>query len=270
MLKHLATTFYLELTTAGLSLKQKTFRNPPQPIFALHEQAMTEPATLMQSLNTAFQKAECPGAQLSVTLADNWVRYFITTPPENCTQLRDCDMAAAMRFTQLYGEQANTWRLKADWHATLPFLTCAVPDWLVNTIEQSASRHALNLSHVIPYFIAAWNLHRRRIIANAWFGVMNNGTLTLSISNKKQVWGVRSTPHSSYTGDEAQWFTDHVTRYALLTHQPLPAQVQLLGTIPASWLTISAFKVTAIDGNSLKWPASLVQQLAEPESALKP
>lgn len=269
MLKHLATSLTLELTTTGLSLKRKTFGNPPQLICALHDPAMTEPETLVHAFNTAFQKAESPGARLSITLADNWVRYFITTPPENCTQPRDCEIAAAMRFTQLYGEPAGAWRLKADWHATAPFLTCAIPDWLVNTLEQSASQHDLTLQHFIPRFVSAWNLHCKHIVADAWFGVIDNGTLTLSISSNKRVVAVRSTPHSTSTGDDAQWFTDHVTRYALLTHQPLPAQVMLVGAIPTSWLAVSIFKVTAIDGSSGKWPASSVQQSAQPESALE-
>ena len=193
---------------------------------------------LQHALSEALTEISCRRAITEVVLADQWVRYFSVTPPQNLTRLDDCRLAATMRFQTLFGEPAERWQFSGDWHSEQPFLVCAMPKALQQMLTQLALTHQFTLTSIVPHFIAAWNRYRQAISSGQWFGVVDVHGITLGVVNQKSISTVRQTrlPTGSVSAD---WLSSHVTREALRSGLLLPGVVQLCGDVPASWLTSS-------------------------------
>jgi hypothetical protein len=219
---------------------------------------MNSGALLAPELNRLFETANTPGSIISITLGDDWVRYFLVTPPTNCTSADDCKAAAVMRFQSLYGESANHWRFQADWHAYIPFIACTIPNWVVENLEQSATNHRLKLIAIIPKFVSHWNQHWRTVVPDAWFGVIDRHVLTIGICEGNRLLAVRTTPMPLHARHQQSWLIEHIRRHALTMHRSMPAQVQLSGDIPKAWIGNSPLICSSVDdlpnkGISRRW-----------------
>ncbi len=190
------------------------------------------PDRAVSVLRDMCTQTPCAGLSTTVIVADNWVRYFIVTPPRNTARLQDCQAAAAMRFQALYGEPAADWQLDAHWDARQPFLACAMPQGLLVALRQAAADHALKLIQIVPHFVAAWNQWSNGVRADAWFGAVQGGTLTLGIIDRQRLCAVQAL----VPGDAPTWLAHHVKREALRLNVSMPRQMQLCGEVPRAWL----------------------------------
>lgn len=186
-------------------------------------------------LGDMIAQARCANRAASIVLADDWVRLFMVTPPQNATRLQDCRAAAHMRFQALYGESPGDWQLEADWDVRRPFLACAMPRALLQALNTAASAHHVALIEVMPHFVAAWNRWHSVLKPDSWFGTACDNTLTLGVLNAQSLDAVRcaTVPHDAWHG--GQWLPEHVAREALRLHLPVPQRIQLCGSIPAHW-----------------------------------
>jgi hypothetical protein len=187
------------------------------------------PVAVATQLRTLLGNAKCANLPTSVVVADQSVRLFMVNPPQNSGSLQDCKAAAAMRFQQLYGEPLGGWQLRADWQAQHAFLACALPSALLDSLQSVAHDHRLTLLSIAPQFIVAWNQWRSHVKAGAWFGVVQDNTLTLAAIDQQQVYAVRTTTLPDGALQDAQWLAAHLTREAMLLNLPVPKQVQVCG-----------------------------------------
>lgn len=192
---------------------------------------------LAAQLDTALTESGCGNLTATVILTDDWARLFMVTPPKNANRLHDCRAAAEMRFQTLYGEPLTAWKLEADWDAEHPFLACALPKALLDSMHRVATNHGLTLIGLMPQFIAAWNRWRRSLKTNAWFGVVHQEVLTLGAIDRSGVRAVRVTPITADSWQDKLWLEEHVTREALRLNLPMPEQIQVSGALPVHWIT---------------------------------
>ena len=185
-------------------------------------------------LRNMLSDAKCANLPASVIVADQWARLFMVNPPQNSGSLQDCKAAAAMRFQQLYGEPLGSWQLRADWQAQHAFVACALPAALLDSLQQVARDHRLTLLSIAPQFIATWNQWRNHLKAGAWFGLMQDNTLTLAAIDQQKICAVRTIALPDGAAQDAQWLTAHLTREAMLLNLPMPKQVQLCGASPSA------------------------------------
>jgi hypothetical protein len=190
---------------------------------------------LAARLEGLFAEHRCTGLPASVILADEWVRLFIVTPPQNATRLLDCRAAAAMRFQALYGESAAAWQLEADWHARLPFLACAVPQALLTALRAATGQHRMTVTQIVPQFIAAWNRWRHALEPGAWFGLVQSDTLTLGAIAQQRLRAIRVARIPDSPARPTQWLFEHVGREALRLSVPVPDRLQLCGRLERHW-----------------------------------
>ncbi len=137
------------------------------------------------------------GAQspfLSVTLDDGLVRSFVVTPPRGAQGLRELRATAAARFAGLYGESAEHWLLVGDWHASSPFIVCALPRALYRALDQWAQAHSWRLDSMTPALVRVCNRLCASIPSDGWLLVGFGQTLSLLNICNDQIASTRSVP----------------------------------------------------------------------------
>lgn len=127
-----------------------------------------------------------------VTLDDGLVRSFLVTPAKGARSLRELKECAALRYAALYGEPADDWAIAADWQASSPFIACALPGELLQTITAVAAANGWRLHSVTPALVRVWNRVAASIPGNGWLLVGFAHTLTLVHTCSDQVAGVRT------------------------------------------------------------------------------
>lgn len=185
---------------------------------------------LAAELCVALKSAACTRMRAHVVLADDLVRYFMVTPPKNTGSLRDCQAAAQMRFQSLYGESLANWQLEADWHASEPFLACAIPANLTSMLQTILGEQRIRLAEVRPQFIAAWNRWHASIRSDAWFGAVYGCSVIVGVIHEGRLVAVRRLSSSYDGGLTASWLHDILAREALLLNLPMPKRFQFAGT----------------------------------------
>lgn len=193
--------------------------------------------SLAAVVDEALDESSAVSRSASIVLADAWVRYFMVRPAHNTRSLGDCQAAAAMRFQQLYGGDPQAWELRCDWDARQPFLACAVPRHLADTLGQVAARRRISLVSVAPQFIVAWNRWAHRLDGNAWFGVVHGGALTVAAIEAGRMSAVRTLALPQHAWQEPLWLPGQLAREALRLNLRTPETLQLCGDLPGdAWL----------------------------------
>jgi hypothetical protein len=191
---------------------------------------------LDQALQAAREQAPWRRGAAAIVLADEWSRSFMVTPPGNLESMRDCRAALALRFQALYGEEPSDWRILADWDACRPFLACALPHALQQSLHETCASHGLTLVSMAPQLICLLNRWRRQIGADAWFGSVHGGMLTLAAIDGGRLAQIRRAAIPASALLQQAWLKDQAGREALRLGLPLPRRLRLCGAVPAAWL----------------------------------
>lgn len=197
-------------------------------------------------LGSMIANADCSDRLATVVVADEMTRLFMVTPPKNAAVLQDCKAAVEMRFQELFGELSATWRLDADWDARRPFIACAMPDLLLNALQEIAVACRLRLLEVVPQFVAAWNRWHSLFASDDWFGVAHEGRLMLAAMDKQRLCAVRSISLPCGCWHEERWLPEQVAREALRLNLPTPVRIRLCGDVPGDWATHAYGPITCV------------------------
>ena len=221
---------------AGAIALVKTSRwGAPAALVAEHAY---EGAAGLQAAIKAVLGGEYAGWPLTVVLADDLVRLWQVTPPQQTARLADLEAAAALRFQRLYGEPAGDWILRAGWDLDRPFLAAALPRALLAALERGAAAHQMKLVEIVPQFVALLNRCAGALKPGAWFGTVHDNVLTLGACEAGAVVAVRAQalPDSA----SASWLSEHLAREALRLNLAVPERLQLWGGVPPAWLGANA------------------------------
>lgn len=216
----------------------KTSRWGGAPAMLLAEHAL-DPGALdhvdgvRAALAAVLDGAGHAGWPLTIVLADDLVRLWQVTPPDNTTRLADLEAAAALRFQLLYGEPAASWMLSAGWDPVRPFLASALPRALLGALTHGAALYNLKAVEIVPQFVAVLNRFAGALRPGAWFGVMHDDVLTLGAGDGHAIAAVRAAAVPN--GADAAWLAAHLTREALRLNLPAPQRLQLWGSVPPVW-----------------------------------
>lgn len=191
------------------------------------------PLALTTGLAALFNEVQRDRWPLTVVLADELVRLWHVTPPADCTRMADLEAAAALRFQQLYGEPAAGWHVSADWHLQRPFLAAAAPRSLIGALQQASQAHGLTINALAPQFVALFNRWRGQLAAGDWFGVVQDGVLTMGACDGSGVSALRAVAIGAQA--TSGWLAEHVAREALRLNVPAPQRLRLCGAAPAAW-----------------------------------
>lgn len=127
------------------------------------ETAIWEPA-----VNTALSQANKLSGRLQVSVSDDWVRYWMVTPPKGLGSIQELRALAAGRFEQLFGAAAEAWHIEADWSATHPMLACALPRSLVHALTAVSQHAGCRLASVVPEAVRLMNRDAGALKDDGW------------------------------------------------------------------------------------------------------
>jgi hypothetical protein len=199
------------------------------------EGTLSNPDRFSKALAAVLEQAKCRGMATSVTLADELVRLFMVTPPQNIGRLADCHAAAAMRFQALYDQAPSAWKIDANWDVRHPFLACAMPVGLLSSLQEACVQHRLKLIEIQPQFVTAYNRCRKALGSEVWLGSVQGSALTLGAFDQQRLAAIRplSLPASAWQDDEV--LPNCLEREALRLGLSAPQQIQICGDFPGHW-----------------------------------
>ncbi|PLK47602.1 hypothetical protein C0V76_16610 [Uliginosibacterium sp. TH139] len=143
----------------------------------------------------AAQIGQGSGADLQVTVADEWARYWIFIVPEGVSRLEELQALAATRFEALFGVSMQGWCMLADWRATGAILVCALPEKLVNAL-QAAGLKGWRVRSIQPSAVRLLGAFARQIPDECWVAVYGRHGVLLARVAEGEVVHVRRHPLS--------------------------------------------------------------------------
>ena len=189
-------------------------------------------AALGQALEQMLPAGHYARWPLSVVLDDGLARLWQVDMPQGAARLADIEAAAALRFQSLYGDAPGLWHSSCAWDARAPFF-CAVPRALLAQLTRVAAERKLALIFITPQFARHWNRWHGALKPDAWFGQLQQNTLTLGVRDDGRLRAVRALPVPADASHG--WLEQTLVREALLQGVPAPALLQLCGAPPPGW-----------------------------------
>ncbi len=213
------------------------------PVLAAHA-ALSDPSDVLQGasglLSETLQAHAVGGLPARIVLCDTLVRLFMVAPPRNATRLQDTRAAAEMRFGMLYDDAPGQWHLDADWDARHPFLACAMPRDLRDSLLEAALSAGVRVVEMLPQFVAALNRWHRVLAPHDWLGVVHANRVTVGIPGGGRLLSVRVLQLPQMAGLDATGLAALLAQEALRMELPQARQLRLCGMVPPGWLVPEA------------------------------
>ncbi|MEC5386915.1 hypothetical protein VVD49_14365 [Uliginosibacterium sp. H3] len=127
------------------------------------ETAIWEPA-----VSTALAQAGKISGNLQISVSDDWVRYWMVTPPAGLGSLAELRALAANRFEQLFGAPAESWHIEADWGDDRAMLACALPKSLIAALGEVSRQHDCTLGSIVPEAVRLINRDAGSLGDDGW------------------------------------------------------------------------------------------------------
>lgn len=132
------------------------------------------------------------GADLQVTVADVWARYWMFAVPAGVSSLAELQALAAARFETLFGAPPEGWSLMADWRASGQVLVCALPERLLEALQMLPP--GWRVGSIQPGAIRLLGSFQRQIPDEGWVACFGQGGLLLFLVSRGEVCHVRRHP----------------------------------------------------------------------------
>ena len=237
-------TLRIGVSRSGIGLiSTRSWPFGKSPVLAAHSvlSDSSDPLRAAGSLlRETLQAHAVRGLLARIVLCDTLVRLFMVTPPRNAARLQDTRAAAEMRFGTLYDDAPAQWHLDADWDSRHPFLVCAMPRDLRDSLLEAAQSAGLRVVEMLPQFVVALNRWHRVLAPHDWLGVVHANRLTLGIPQNGRLVSVRVLPSTQMAELDATALAPLLTQEALRMAQPQPRHLRLCGMVPPRWLVPEA------------------------------
>lgn len=145
--------------------------------FSIPLNAKGDDAAVLAALSSALNSSRCAGARAIVTLADHYFRYFIAERPEGTRDIEELEMAAQLRFEDLFGARAADWVIRLDLQPfTSTLLACAIRKSQYEALIRTFGAAGVALESVLPFAVSELReLSRSYSAQDAHLAVINPG-----------------------------------------------------------------------------------------------
>lgn len=171
------------------------------------------------------------GADLQVTVADDWARYWMYAIPEGVSNVAELQALAGARFETLFGTSPDGWQLMADWKAAGSVLVCALPERLLAALQTQAVPKGWRVRSIQPSAIRLLSTWQRRIPDECWVACYGRHGLLLLRVSQGEIAHVRRHPFTEPCDEHRLGFL--LEAEMLRLGLDAPAVLCVLGMAPA-------------------------------------
>jgi hypothetical protein len=182
-----------------------------------------------------LNSAKLLGGRCHITLADQWVRYFMVTPASNTRHLQDCKDVATARFQSLYDENMSHWIIQGDWHAENTFLACAMPQKIFAALKQVTSSHQLHILSLQPTAIALWNQRKSAVMEGDWLLYIGDQHILLAYTLKDKMHVLDTAWLMPEFCIEDGWLSRLCEQISFRLNIPIGKNLHVFGILPPAW-----------------------------------
>lgn len=146
----------------------------------------TSPETA--SIDALEQELQLPiwqQADSYIVLADRLVRYFVAERPSGARNLEEAQLAACMRFEDLFGTPVSEWDIRVDMHPrTKKQLGCAIKKSIVSALVKTCANAKSPVVSIEPFAISEFNRSHAKIgLRHGWFAVLGRCSLWVGLKH---------------------------------------------------------------------------------------
>lgn len=128
----------------------------------------------LEALEAELQSPAWKDADSHIVLSDRMVRYFVAERPPGARNIEEIQLAAALRFEDLFGVLATDWDIRLDMH---PFATsqlgCAIKKSVIAGLVQVCANANSPVVSIAPFAVSEFNRSSATIGNNhGWFAVL--------------------------------------------------------------------------------------------------
>lgn len=151
----------------------------------------------MQDFGRELASERWQGCRTRIIVADRLLHYFIVNRPQGAQNINEIELAAALRFEDIFDETAKDWEIQLDMPPFAHnFLACAIKRTLIDAVRQHCAKARLTIDTLAPFAIAEWNrVARLASRKDAWFVV----------AGRQGCWAARRGSGGWLTVRQMQW-----------------------------------------------------------------
>ncbi len=185
---------------------------------------------LLLALEQALRDPQWQKARAHVVVADRLIRYFIAERPPGARNAKEVELAAGLRFEDIFGVPVDDWTIQVDMPPLAKNqLGCALRKELVSNLVAICSAANTPIVSLQPFAVSEFNRSHATIgNKEGWFAVM--GRHSLWVAQKKGSDWLNVHQHL-LQGDIATEFA------RLMSQEFLRAAVSTQPTSPTVWLS---------------------------------
>lgn len=136
-------------------------------------------STLVEALRQELRAPQWQKAESHIVLADRLVRYFVAERPPGARNIEEVQLAAGLRFEDIFGVPADEWEIRLDMPALATNqLGCAIRKSFIADLATACADAKSPAVSISPFAVTEFNRsHARGGSKDGWFTVLGNRTL---------------------------------------------------------------------------------------------
>ncbi|HEU4622754.1 MAG TPA: hypothetical protein VFS42_11075 [Burkholderiaceae bacterium] len=203
------------------------------------------------------------GARAKLAVDDRNARLWMVDPPRGTASLTELEAIVRASFTRTFGEAPDQWHVGANWHASQPFMCCAVPVSLVQPVVDALANAGIDVVNIDPAFAYDWNALPS--ISDGWWCRLSPRHAVLTRVSGQRVLNVRSV----YVEDDRplQRCVIELKRYAMRLGQASPTHLSVIDAMNllpegSDGIEVDGVCVVSVDRSSSSCATTAVQAAA--------
>lgn len=136
-------------------------------------------STLVEALRQELRAAQWQKAESHIVLADRLVRYFVAERPPGARNIEEVQLAAGLRFEDIFGVPANEWEIRLDMPAlTTNQLGCAIRKSFIADLLTACTEAKSPVISIAPFAVSEFNRSHAHVgRTDGWFAALGNRSL---------------------------------------------------------------------------------------------
>lgn len=134
----------------------------------------------VETLRQTLRSAQWQKSVSHLILSDRLVRYFVADRPPGARNVEEVQLAAGLRFTDIFGVAANDWSIKLD----LPPLAtnqlgCAIRKTFVDNLASACAEARSPVATIVPFAVSEFN---------RWHSLIGRKDGWLAVAGRHSLW----------------------------------------------------------------------------------